>query len=88
MIGISILDNLCEEDLCLVARGIKEVHVLEKISLQTSIDDKPPSHLIPLVEMSDDKIIILCKMEIESRLGWMYLKELLDAQQFQEPVKK
>ncbi len=87
MIGIPILDNLSEDDLCLVSRGIKEVHVLEKISLQTSIEDKPPSYLIPFVEMSKDKIITLCKMEIESRLGWIYLRELLDAEHIQPEVK-
>ena len=83
MIGIPILDNLSEVDLCLVATGRKIIHVIEKypiqlISVLTPIQQlhEPPSQQFEL--MDNDKVITLCKMEIESRLGWIYLHELIE----------
>jgi len=81
MIGITILDNLSEEDLVRVVKGTKRIRIplLDKSSIPQNLIPEP--QLIQFKEMDNDKIITLCKMEIESRLGWIYLKELIDTQE-------
>ena len=79
MIGIPILDNLSEEDLVRVAKGYLRIDIAEVPPLQLSID--PIEEPIPQKSfklMNQNVITTLCKMEIESRLGWIYLKEKLE----------
>ena len=79
MIGIPILDNLSEEDLVKVANGNKIIRIIRPSSVPiTSIEDNSDLLVSPIKEMDNERIIALCRMEIESRLGWIYLKELLD----------
>ena len=79
MIGIPVLDNLSYEDLIRVANGDIKIRIPEKLPLQLIIEDIPEPQLISQIkEMDNDKIITLCKMEIESRLGWAYLAEKIE----------
>lgn len=79
MIGIPVLDNLSFDELVNVVNGNTIIHILEKLPLQLSIGDISEAQLMPqLKEMDNDKIITLCRMEIESRLGWAHLRELLE----------
>ena len=84
MIGVPILDNLSEEDLVRVAKGILTIRIPVAKPIQQLFDpyttieaDTLGAHLIE--EIPQDKIITLCRMEIESRLGWIYLAELLES---------
>ena len=79
MIGIPVLDNLSFDDLVRVINGDLRIRIPEKLPLQLSIADTPEPQLIPPIkEMDNNKIITLCKMEIESRRGWTYLRALLE----------
>ena len=79
MIGIPVLDNLSFEDLIRVVNGDIRIRIPEKPPLQLSITDLPEPQLMPQIkEMDNNKIITLCSMEIESRMGWTYLRELLE----------
>ena len=82
MIGIPILDNLSDEDLVKVANGNKIIRIIRPSSVPiTSIEYNPDLLVSPIKEMDNEIIITLCKMEIESRLGWMYLRELIDSKE-------
>lgn len=79
MIGIPILDNLSFEDLVRVTNGGLRIRIPVKPPLQLTLEDIPVSQLVsPIKEMDNNRVITLCKMEIESRLGWAYLRELLE----------
>ena len=80
MIGIAVLDNLSFDELVNVVNGNIRIRIPEKPPLQLSLEDIPEPQLMPQIkEMDNNKIIILCSMEIESRLGWAYLRELLES---------
>ena len=79
MIGVPVLDNLSFGDLVKVVSGNIRIRIPEKSPLQLSIENIPEPQLTPRIkEMNNNKIITLCRMEIESRLGWAYLRDLLD----------
>jgi len=81
MIGISILDSLTDEELVKVVNGITRIRVPEKVSsIPTTVimSNDDPLLLKPMGEMDNDRVVTMCKMEIESRFGWLYLGELLE----------
>ena len=81
MIGIPILDNLSEEDLVKVATGKMRIRVLEKMSSIPTTEimlNDDPALISPMKDIDNDRVITMCKMEIESRLGWLYLAEQLE----------
>lgn len=74
MIGIPQLDSLSLWELILISWDQMRVRVLEKPEIQVTVDDFPRLPLRPnYKEMSQEKIKTLCKMEIETRLGWLHL---------------
>lgn len=90
LIGISILDSLSNEELVKVVTGKMRIRVPEKMSsIPTTVimSDNDPLLMKPMMEMDNDRVVTLCKMEIESRIGWIYLRELLDAEHSWENVK-
>ena len=80
MIGIPILDSLSYDDLVKVVNGDLRIRVPIESPLQTSIDNNPePTLSMPIEEMDDLKVVTLCGMEIESRDGWQWLREKIEA---------
>ena len=83
MIGIPILDGLSETDLVRVAKGELEIRIPIARPIQVLFDPNTEmepntlgAHLIE--EIQQEKIVRVCKMEIESRLGLIYLKEKIE----------
>lgn len=77
MIGIPILDNLSEEELIRIATGESVIRIPKQI-IQLSLDPSESPKPTTYQEIPQSTIITVCKMEIESRLGWLYLKEQLE----------
>ncbi len=74
-----MLDSLTDKELVKVANGRMRIRIPEKQSPQTVImGDNDPALMKPIEEMDNNKVITLCKMEIESRLGWLHLAELIE----------
>jgi hypothetical protein len=83
MIGVPELDKLTEEQMIAVIKGELRVAVRDPKKLQTSVEDIPEPCLTNGLFMEHDKVITLLKMELEQRLGLIYLRELLDEQELQ-----
>jgi len=80
MIGITVLDSLDTFELIKITYGLDRIEIPEKTKRQLSLDpNQKPKLQNPLKMMSQDKIITLCKMEIESRFGWDYLRQKIDS---------
>jgi len=81
MIGVPELDNLSTWDLIRVTWGMMIVRVAIPAPLQVSLDpNESPKLEPPFKLMSNDKIITLCKMEVESRFGWADVVEQIEKQ--------
>ncbi len=76
MIGIPALDNLSTFELIKITWGYTMIVIPEPEPLQVSLDpNEEPQLQQSYKTMDNDKIITLCKMEIESRFGWDYLAQ-------------
>lgn len=76
-----MLDSLTDEELVKVATGKIRIRVPEKMSsIPTTVimSDDDPSLVKPMEDMDNDRVVTMCKMEIESRYGWLYLGQLLE----------
>ena len=81
MIGISALDLMSTWELIQITWKNMIIQIPEPTPLQTSVSrTRKPQLQEPIKLMSQDKIITLCKMEIESRLGWEVLRKGVNPQ--------
>lgn len=74
MIGVPVLDELSTMELIQITWGNIMIRVPEKQPIQLTVQAWPTEPQ-RLTEMSQSKIITLCKMEIESRFGWAHVAE-------------
>lgn len=74
MIGVPVLDELSTMELIGITWGNIMIRVPEKQPIQLTVQDSPTEPQ-RLTEMSQSKIVTLCKMEIESRFGWLRVAE-------------
>ena len=80
MIGVPELDSLSLWELIQITWKNMIIEIPEPQPLQLTVNDSIEIQL-PFSRMSQQKIITLCKMEIESRLGFMYLADKIDGRE-------
>ena len=75
MIGISQLDRLSTENMYKIINGDMKIKVRDPRKIQTSILTTIEPQSDSDIFLNDFTVETLLKMEIESRLGWHYLRK-------------
>ena len=78
MIGIPVLDSLSTDQLADIANGYKVIRIPKPAPMQLSLDPHAEPTPTTFEEIPSDTIITLCRMEIESRMGWAWLAKQIE----------
>ncbi len=78
MIGISALDSLSTWELIKITWGNTFIRITDRPTQQLSVEPLEEPQIIQFKEMNQDKIITLCKMEVEHRFGMNYVREKIE----------
>lgn len=80
MIGIPELDRLSTREMYQIVMGRIKIVVRDPKKIQHHVfQEQTRPQIIQETMMSDAKVKVLLDMEIESRLGWAYVAEQIDA---------